>query len=164
MSIKKEQITELLTIIPDNYPSIEIFHLCDRYVSTIKVFNEFSTKREYGYDLFLLDEDKSNFLDSCSFKILKLSQRRYNRHSKLYDFIFIDIDFEKIEDIEQFVKKIYPICKNGAKVIFFCNDKIELTELSKILEENFFVAINSIDNTIDDIEILSAQKMHGWGG
>jgi hypothetical protein len=36
-------------------------------------------------------------------------------------------------------------------------------KLWQILEENFFVAINSIELS-SDYNLLIAKKMHGWGG
>jgi len=157
--IEKNEIKKLLEIIP-NYPKINIFHLNDFSCEACEKLYEFCDQNEYDYDLFTLDE---KFLE-CVVKFgggkLDIKSQRYNKHSKLYDFIFIMIDFSKIEDKKLFLKKIYHICKNAAKILFFLPKKEE--ELEYLLEELNYVALNYIKIS-DNYEVLSAQKMHGWG-
>jgi len=62
-----------------------------------------------------------------------------------------------------FFKKIYAIMKNGAKLIIISKKDTDEPELSQLLEDSNFVAINPIVDTFKNFDILSAQKMHGWG-
>ncbi len=153
MTIKKEEIEKLLQIIPD-YPRTNIFHINDISVTFSKNLNEFASSKEYDYDDFYL------FNPILEAKKLDINQPRYNRHAKLYDFVFISSDLEKMEDKKLFFKKIYHICKNGAKVMIFFKQKDY--ELESILEDLNFVASNYIDIS-SSYEVLSVQKMHGWG-
>ncbi len=153
MDIRNKDIEKLLQIIP-NYPKINIFHINDISASFSKKLNEFASSKEYEYDDFYL------FNPIIKTKKLDINQPRYNRHAKLYDFIFISSDLEKIEDKKLFFKKIYHICKNGAKIMIFLKQKDY--ELESILEDLNFVASNYIDIS-SDYEVLSVQKMHGWG-
>ena len=74
------------------------------------------------------------------------------------------MDLNQIEKLPLFFKKIYELSKNGAKLLMICKDRSKLGELYKILEDEFFVAINPIDDVLEDLTVITARKMHGWGG
>ncbi len=162
--IEQKDFDKILSIIPQNYPSINIFHICDRYFETVAYIEEFSRHNGYSYDLFLIDESKRKYIKKENYKLLKLSQRRYNRQSKKYEYVFVDLDLNQIEKLPLFFKKIYELSKNGAKLLMICKDRSKLGELYKILEDEFFVAINPIDDVLEDLTVITARKMHGWGG
>ncbi len=153
MVIKINEIDKLLEIIPD-YPKTNIFHINDFSKTLAQKLKEFASLKEYDYDSFYLFNpiEEANKLD--------INQPRYNRHAKLYDYVFISSDLEKIEDKKLFFKKIYHICKNSAKVMIFLKQRDY--ELESILEDLNFVASNYVDIS-SEYEVLSVQKMHGWG-
>ena len=153
MTIKSEEIEKLLQIIPD-YPKTNIFHINDISTTFGKKLKEFASLKEYDYDDFYL------FNPILEATKLDINQPRYNRHAKLYDYVFISSDLEKIEDKKLFFKKIYHICKNAAKVMIFLKQRDY--ELESILEDLNFVASNYVDIS-SEYEVLSVQKMHGWG-
>jgi hypothetical protein len=159
-NLNKEEIEELLTIIPRNYPSMDIFHLtksCDIFT---EVLDDFCTKEGYLYELMLTDIDNCQSEKAHKFDFDK---NRYNRHSRLYDFIFITIELEYIENINSFYKKLYPISKNGGTVIFIVDKNRDLREFEERLIKENYVAVNPITDTFKNYKILCAQKMHGWG-
>ena len=156
MNIKVKEIEQLLEIIP-NYPKINIFHINDYSYNLAKILKNFSNKNDYEYDLFFTYNKEVNPTEALR---LNINQPRYNKHSKLYDFIFISSDLSKIENIEIFFKKIYLICKNSAKIVLFLEEND--FNLEQLLEKLNFVAFNYIDIS-DNYKILSFQKMHGWG-
>ena len=92
-----------------------------------------------------------------------LKKRRFNSQSKVYDILFLQIDLKNIEDINLFYKKLYPISKNGSKLIFILKKSEDIYLLAQKLEDENYVAINPIENTFSNYQILSATKMHGWG-
>ncbi len=163
---KKDEIIELFTIIPRGYPSFEIFHIDDCNIFFSKELNRLCMSEGYGYDLEI-DGDKN--LDDYKNKSdlvvreFEIQKHRYNRHAKLYDLIFITLDLKRIKEIEPFLKKLYPIAKNGAKVIFITSLDYDLYSLEERLNDLNYVAINKIENTLTNHQILGAQKMHGWG-
>jgi ubiquinone/menaquinone biosynthesis C-methylase UbiE len=93
----------------------------------------------------------------------EFDKSRYNRHSKMYDFVFVSIDLEKVENQKMFFKKLYAVSKNAGKVLFITSLKEDLQTLEEKLIEYNYVAVNSIASTFSNYQILSAQKMHGWG-
>jgi hypothetical protein len=164
MDIKKSEIDDLLQIIPDNYPSINIYHISSFAFELSSNLKELASKNSYEYDLRCLDSYSLNRLKSCNLNatLLDINKHRYNEHAKLYDFLFLTIDLDKIEEKMLFLKKIYAIMKNGAKLIIISKG-VDQVALSQLLEDSNFVAINPIINTFQNYDILSAQKMHGWG-
>lgn len=162
MTIKYDEIKELLTIVP-NHPAMNIFHLSDTHINLCNQLNDFAKKREYDYDLAIMDE---SFLDECLSSglkphKLKQNQPRYNRHSKIYDYIFITLNLDTIEDKKLFFTKIYHICKNASKVLIFLENG-DHYKLETLLEDRNFLAANYIDIS-SEYRVYSLQKMHGWG-
>jgi hypothetical protein len=66
---------------------------------------------------------------------------------------------------KQFTKTVYTHIKNGGNIIIFLpkNNLRVLDSWRQTLEENYFVASNTID-IFDEYEVLISKKMHGWGG
>ncbi len=159
-NLNKKEIQELLTIIPRGYPSIDIFHLTDNCDELTEELDKFCTKEGYLYELMLTNMDNCQNNKAHQFDFNK---NRYNRHSRLYDFVFISIKLEDIEDLEAFYKKLYPISKNAGKVLFIVENDKDLRELEERLIKENYVAVNPITDTFKNYQILSAQKMHGWG-
>ena len=160
MTIQENELKKLLEIIPP-YPRTNIYHLNNFDKTSSKVLFEYAKERDYDYDLVCSDEDFLLELEEFKPHKLDIKQARYNRHAKLYDFVFIMIDIDTIEDKQLFFKKIYHICKNSAKIMIFLENGYH-DELETLLEDMNYVASNYIDIS-KDYKVLSVQKMHGWG-
>ena len=160
--IAKDEIEELLTIIPRDYPSLDIFYLCADCLGVCEELDRLCHKEGYEFDLAITDESVLNGLDIKARKF-DFSRSRYNQHSKMYDFVFVSIDLKEVENIDLFYKKLYAISKNAGKVIFITSLDKNLRELEEVLIEKNYVAVNPILDTFTNFQILSAQKMHGWG-
>ncbi len=163
--IKKEEIDELLTIIPRGYPALDIYHLTDNCAGLCQALYDLTQLEGYGYDLLISDEAYFEHVqNSTEFKAHKFDfkRNRYNRHSKQYDYVFIMIDLSEVENIALFYKKLYAISKNAGKVFFIVENSVDLRLLEDALIEHNYVASNPIENTFSNFQILSAQKMHGW--
>ena len=164
--IQQEELDKLFSIIPP-YPGVSIFHMSDEGVDCCQKINHFCQQRDYLYHIVSVDETfvealKSNGIVQA--RKITYKQQRYNQHSRIYDFIYIDIDVEKLEKPELFLKKIYAIAKNAAKILFFVpKDQNGFENLERLLDQGNFVAVNPIDDMFANHQVLSAQKMHGWG-
>ncbi len=163
----KEGIKKILTIIPEGYPSIEIFHLTDQPTEIITALLTLTQKNRYGYDLevnnpALLTQFTTEY-HTTKPRLFDPNKARYNRHAKIYDYLFLTLDLEQLPDQEQFLQKLYSIIKNGGKLLIFYPDSEESERVLKILEEKNFVAINTINDTVEGYQVITAQKMHGWG-
>ena len=160
MKIKQDEFEKILQIIPP-YPKINIYHLNNYDKLSSRILYDYCKERDYDYDLFSTDDKFIEEVKELKPNKLDIKQPRYNRHAKLYDFVFLNIDLQKIDNRKLFFTKIYHICKNAAKVLIFLENNSH-NELENLLEELNFVALNYIDIS-KDYKVLSAQKMHGWG-
>ncbi len=164
-NIKIAEFDKLLCIVSP-YPGMTIFHMSDNNKEVCYRLEEFCEQNEYVYDLVCADEEFIKELKEGGFskaRKITYNQQRYNRHSRLYDFIFINIDFSSLENQKLFLKKIYAIAKNGAKILFFFPKNKTYEQFERALEEGYFVAINPIEDIFENHAVLTAQKMHGWG-
>ncbi len=141
---------------------MELFHLSTQETTLCQSLYNLTKEQEYGYDLFITasEDIEQSTLNAQTFDFKK---QRYNKHAKQYDYAFIMIDPNEIEKPELFYKKLYAIMKNAGKLIFIEPKREKLGALEEILIASNFVAVNPIEDVFDEYQILSAQKMHGWG-
>ena len=77
----------------------------------------------------------------------------------MFDTVFVTYDLARLQDQEDFFRKIYRMMKNAADlVVLVPPDKSE--ELQNLLQELNYVAINPID--LGQKVAVTAKKMHGW--
>ncbi|WP_331774290.1 hypothetical protein [Sulfurospirillum sp. 1612] len=84
----------------------------------------------------------------------------YNSKSLQYDFLFLLADLDDVSRLKEISKKIYRAIKNAAN-LFIVVKKQDADMVAMLLEENNFVAINTIDLDAE-YDAISAKKMHGW--
>ncbi len=165
-NISQKEFKKLISIIPE-YPGVAIFHMTNEGRELCRMLDKYAKEKEYTYHLVSVDEDFVKALEQEGIakpRKITYKQQRYNQHSKLYDYIYIDVDVESLEKPELFLKKVYAIAKNAAKILFFVpKAQKDFSKLESLLEKGNFVAINPIDDMFEAYNILSAQKMHGWG-
>ena len=165
-NISKNELEKLISIIPD-YPGVTIFHMADEGEKFCGMLDTFAKEKGYTYHPVSTDGAFVKALHEAGIsqaRQISYKQQRYNQHSKLYDFIYIEVDPLQLENPQLFLKKIYAIAKNAAKILFFLPEgKEDFPALEAMLEKGNFVAINPIDDMFRDYKVLSAQKMHGWG-
>ena len=169
-TMSKKELDSLLSIIP-NHPMTQLFHLNDNSIDLSQELNNFAKREEFEYDVATTDEkfiqelkeSIENKSDNLTIHKLNLKQHRYNRHSKLYDFAFITMDIDEIDNLGLFLKKLHTIIKNsGYLLLFLEKEEKNMQEILQLLEDKLYVAINPIEIS-DQYQIVSAKKMHGWG-
>jgi len=168
-NLELKKIEQLLSIIPD-HPATQIMHITQNDKKLSDALESLVKINEYTLLLNVIDSDFYDELnerycdDSCSVKHMKFEQRRYASMAKMFDFVFVTATVGD-EFQEQFAKTIHGHIKNAGNIILFLEkDNLEvLDRWRQILEENYFVATNTID-LFSEYEILISKKMHGWGG
>ncbi len=157
------------------YPATRVMQISDGQVQfddeiklTQRLF-EHTQRCDYDFQLNLvrsdkLEEYKSRFSSpSSSVRLLHLKQPRYGMQGKFYDYLYVSATIEE-EMLGEFIQKVYTVIKSGGIILAFTDKNPQTYERwFHTLQDNYFVAINPIDIS-DDFHIISARKMHGWGG
>jgi len=174
--LKSKIVDDILSIIP-NHPATRIIHISDAEkdfigedILTQKIL-DLSLKEEYDFLLYLLDKkDLDSYINKfkitgiSSVKPLDIKRPRYAIGGRLYDFVYLTAKIQE-DLIDEFIQKIYKIIKSSGLIIILLDKDINqnLQDWYSVLEDNYFVAINTIDIS-QNFHILVAKKMHGWGG
>ncbi len=157
----------LLNIIPD-HPALRIMHFAAQPDGLSDALGDLTRAREYEYLLLTFDADTTEafvhrFAHMPHVKIKTVSpvQKRFHIQAKLYDYVFVSLS---IEDKALFAQTIHSAIKNGGIVFVVTHDPHTDTEpWRRAFEEHFFVAFNRFELS-EGLHIISAKKMHGWGG
>jgi len=166
--LKKEQSDLVMQIISAHYPNQQILHLTDGCNNLHHTLFEFTKIKGHEYDLRIVNAEISDLPvqehNAIFIKPLDINAKDYRRHSKMYENIFVTLNPEYIEaDAIGMFKKFFRIMKNaGVVVILIPKGEPLIDTIDKKLEESYFVAINHID-IFDDLDVVTAKKLHGWG-
>ncbi len=169
--IEKEAFEKLLNIVPD-YPVIRIGHFADDDFELPSILLPFVQQRDYIYRINALDKAyeralRERFEGEAGIEIVPfaLARPRYLIQGKLYDFVFVTCVVAP-EIRESFLQKLHPAVKNGGQVILFVprDDTTQRDRWVRLLEENYYVATNTIDDLFSRYDVVISRKMHGWGG
>ncbi|WP_457598424.1 hypothetical protein [Hydrogenimonas sp.] len=166
--LKEEQCDLLMQIVSQHYPNQQILHITDGGCDLHEALCEMTKAREFEYDLRYLCPTPPALgcgdHPAMTVEPLDLKERRFNKHARLYENIFVSLEDPRLEaDIEETLKKFYRIMKNAGVLVLLLQKEGSLRrEIDRYLEESFFVAINHID-IFDDYDVVNAKKLHGWG-
>lgn len=158
------------------YPATRVMQISDgqsQFNDEIKLTNrlfDLIQEREYGFQLNLINNDKLeeykelfSISGVSTVRPLHPKQPRYGMQGKFYDYLYVTASVEE-EMLEEFIKKVYEVIKSGGIIIAFTQKDLQTYDKwFNLLQDNFFVAINTIDIS-EDFHIITAKKMHGWGG
>jgi len=144
-------------------------HFIDRETPLIAPLLEVTKACEGEYQILCLTEASCELLshrftltDAIKVRPVFWSQPRYHVQAKLYDFVFVE---SPVPNPKHFLKTIYTAMKNAANIFILLpsEHKDEIETWRNIMEENYYVAFSTFALN-DTIQIVSAKKMHGWGG
>lgn len=151
---------ELLFDLIPTHPALNIALIEDSTYPCAHKLIEFSKKIDAS--LYIKNPNPNSYEKSDTLHVedFDFKQDKYNKHSLQYDFLFLCAKIDDIEDIPSTCKKIYRAIKNAAQ-IYIAVEKDKIKDLSSTLENVNFVALNTIELN-ENIDIISAKKMHGW--
>lgn len=168
--LEEEKIDQLLGII-NLYPSIRIMqfsdgsHLLSKKISRICEENDYEYQLNCTSDIFY-QKSMLKYVDNdhVKVKLINLEQPRYAIQAKMYDYLFVSSDIPDEAKLS-FLKKTYSVIKNAGNIIIFVpkGDYPQIHLWSQLLEENNFVATNTLD-IFSNYDVIISKKMHGWGG
>ena len=168
-NLESKKIEQLLSIIP-NHPAMQVMHISQSGQQLTEALISLAKEREYEFllnatDINFYEKVKDSYIENfCKVKTMKFEQRRYASMAKMFDYVFVTSEVP--EELQgQFAKSIHGHIKNAGNIILFLekNNLKVVERWQEILEENYFVASNTID-LFGEYEVLISKKMHGWGG
>jgi len=169
--IEKEKFAQLLTIIPD-HPMVRLLHFADSGIELPRILDDFVMQKGYEYQINCTDQAYFAYIErtmkssgQTKARYFALTRPRYMQQGKLYDFVFVTAAVETALQ-EAFLQRLHPIIKNGGNILLFLpkGDHDQRFEWMRLLEENYYVASNTIDDLFEYYDLLISKKMHGWGG
>ncbi|WP_281951806.1 hypothetical protein [Nitrosophilus kaiyonis] len=157
------KIEDFFEIVP-KLPGVRVFQFVDNS-DYAKKLAKFAMEEDFELEIVTFNEDiyeKIKNLKSSNINIRNITEEkeRYNLRSKVYDTIFVNLDIERIKNLEMFLRKIYRIMKNAANIVLPVNIE-KKDEIRDLLEKCNFVAINFTPIN-DNKAVFIAKKLHGW--
>ena len=169
-NLEKEKLQTLLKIIGSN-PSQRIAHFTDGGETFIDILFDYCSPKEYLYQLNCTDGTSfqsisEKFKDSNIAKVrnLPLERKSYMMQGKQYDYIFVTSRIaEAVRD--EFLKRTHKIILNAGNIVLLIpkDDYTQRYNWIELLEENYYVATNTIDDLFKNYDVIISKKMHGWG-
>ncbi len=147
-------LDELFGSLIENFPHIKILVLANKGdLASLKALSQSVYSHGGVIDLYSFDDDFSQELGNVFFKA-KL-QDAHDFEARGYEILCafnIKLD-------ETTLKACYHALENSGNIFIFSHTP---QDAQALLERCNFVAINSLNAA--GFEVLSAKKMHGWGG
>ena len=168
--IEQDKLQKLLQIVGP-YPSTSVVHFSDGELELSEAIYGYCHARAYDYQL---NATEKGFCESAQrrfegregIRVIDFSLKRpkYLIQGKTYEFLFVTMEIPE-EQRGEFLAKAHEIIRNSGNILLFVpreNDK-ERWKWEKLLEENYFVATNTIDDLFGHYDLIISKKMHGWG-
>jgi len=150
---------EIFKIIP-KLPGVRVYNFAGDYERS-KELCDFCDQEGHYLEIVALSDPIYEKIKDLNAKIRRIEENkeRYNQRSMNFDTILIDYDIHRLENMEEFFKKVYRMTKNAGDIIFEIKED-EIDQMSALLERCNYVAINPIPS--QGRLYLSAKKLHGW--
>jgi len=169
-NIELSQVEQLLEIIQSK-PGQRIVHFSDGSPILTDSLSNLCKAHNSAYQLYCTkdtcyNESVSNYEGQEHIRITKFNLRRprYLMQGIEFDYLLATLDFTE-ENKAVFLEKCYPIIRTGGNIMIIIPNAAytEMDEWRDILEEQYYVSINIIDNIFEHYDIIVAKRMHGWG-
>jgi phospholipid N-methyltransferase len=169
-NIEPSQVEQLLEIIQSK-PGQRIVHFSDGSPVLTDSLSDLCKTHDSAYQLYCTkdtcyDESMHTYEGQDHIRITKFNLRRprYLMQGIEFDYLITTLDFSE-EDKAAFLEKCYPIIRTGGNIIIIIPNAgySQRDEWQEILEEQYYVSVNIIDNFFEDYDVIVAKRMHGWG-
>jgi len=169
-NIEQDKVDQLLQIIQDK-PAQRIVHFSDDSHIISKKLSELCKRYQSDYYLncckdtcyneAVMQYDNQSHIHITNFNLMR---PRYKIQGIEYDYLIATLDFTK-EDKNTFLAKCYPVIRTGGNIIIVIPNSSykERDEWSELLEEQYYVSTNIIDDLFDKYDVIVSKRMHGWG-
>lgn len=169
-NLEQTQVEQLLEIIQSK-PGQRIVHFSDSSSILTKNLSDLCKTHDSAYHLYCTedtcyDESIGTYEGQDHIRITKFNLRRprYLMQGIEFDYLVATLNFTE-EDKAVFLEKCYPIIRTGGNIIIIIPNSTyaDRDEWQEILEEQYYVSVNIMDDMLDDYDVIVAKRMHGWG-
>lgn len=168
--IELDKLRKLLEIVGP-YPYTAVAHFSDNNLEISQTIYDYCHAKSYDYQVNATDKVfyaklHEAFEGKEGIRIIDFSLKRpkYLIQGKTYEYLFVTIDLPP-EQRDDFLRKAHEIVRNAGNILLFVpstEDK-ERYAWEKLLEQNYYVATNTINDLFEDYDVIISKKMHGWG-
>ena len=168
--IELDKLQKLLQIVGP-YPSTSVVHFSDGNLEISETIYAYCHAKSYHYQINATDKAfceqlQRKFEDKEGIRIIDFSLKRpkYLIQGKTYEFLFVTMDLS-LDQADDFLHKAHEILRNSGNILLFLPHTSDEARYSwvKLLEENYYVATNTIDDLFEHYDVIISKKMHGWG-
>jgi len=168
--LEPDKVEQLLQFI-ENKPAQRIVHFADSPSILIEHLDTHCKKNENEYFLHCCEESfytnsLKKYANHSYMHVLKFTPERpkYMIQGIEYDYLIATLNFNTV-DKKAFLQKCYPIIKTGGNILLIVpnSNYSERDTWSEILEEQYYVSTNIIDDLFEHFDIIISKRMHGWG-
>jgi hypothetical protein len=168
--IELDKLKTLLEIVGP-YPATSVVHFSDSNLDLSRTIYEYCHKKSYSYQVNVTDKTfferlKDAFSGQEGIHIFNFSLNRpkYLIQGKTYEYLFVTINIPE-DQRGAFLRKTHEILRNAGNILLFVpnGDFKEHGDWAKLLEENYYVATNTINDLFENYDVIISKKMHGWG-
>lgn len=168
--IEQDKLQKLLQIVGP-YPSTSVVHFSDNNLELSQTIYAYCHDKAYHYQVnatekSFYEELQQRFEGKEGIRIIDFSLKRpkYFIQGKTYEYLFVTMELPE-EQRDDFLAKAHEIIRNSGNILLFVshNSNEERYEWEKLLEENYYVATNIIDDLFEHYDVIISKKMHGWG-
>ena len=152
-------------------PGQSIVHFTTSSHIVTKYLHQFCQTHNNNYylnctkDVFY-DKSMTKYVDQRNICIVKFNLRRpsYTMHAIKFDYLIVTLDFTE-ENKGAFLEKCYPIIKIGANIIILIPNSgyPERDEWRELLQEQYYVSVNIIDDLFEHYDVIIAKHTNGGG-
>jgi len=168
--IEQDTLQKLLQIIGP-YPSTSVVHFSDGSLELSEAIYGYCHEKSYHYQVNAVEKGfcealQRRFEGREGIRIIDFSVNRpnYMIQGKSYEFLIVTMEFHE-EQRDDFLRKAHEIIRNSGNILLFVphGRNAEHYRWEKLLEENYYVATNTIDDLFEHYDLIISKKMHGWG-
>ena len=165
--IELDKLKTLLEIVGP-YPSTSVVHFSDNDVELSRTIYEYCHQKSYDYQVNVTDNAffktlQEDFMGHEGIRIFdfSLTRPKYLLQGKTYEYLFVTTDIPG-DQRDDFLRKSHEILRNAGNILLFLPNR-DNSEWIKLLEQNYYVATNTIDDLFEHYDVIISKKMHGWG-
>ncbi|MFT7823445.1 MAG: hypothetical protein ABXS92_01665 [Sulfurimonas sp.] len=168
--IELDKLRKLLKIVGP-YPNTTVAHFSDNNLEISQTIYDYCRAKSYGYQVNATDKVFYTKLHEAfegreGIRIIDFSLKRpkYLIQGKAYEYLFVTVNLPE-EQRDDFLRKAHEILRNAGNILLFVPsaESKERYTWEKLLEQNYYVATNTIDDLFEHYDVIISKKMHGWG-